>query len=97
MNSIKMHIDGSELYDRVVDGFAYFTGILAGSIIRYATTTTVVPVNDTLVKSILRDTGSIAITSVAINVTKESIRIIGAKAKPYIFAKITTSYIGDAE
>lgn len=96
MNSIKMNIDKSELYDSVVDGFACFTGILAGSIVRYATTT-VVPVNDTLVKSILRDTGSIALTSVAINVTKEGVRFIGAKAKPYIFAKITTSYIGDAE
>lgn len=76
-----------DMYDSVVDGIAQFTGIMVGVITRYATSTVVVPENDTLMKRILRDTGSIALSTVAITVTTSGVKMVGAYLKPFIVRK----------
>ena len=73
-------------YDNIVGGIAEFTGTLVGIAIRYATSS-VVPENDTLMKRVFRDMGSIALSGVAISVTTSGIKIIGACLKPCIVRK----------
>jgi len=75
-----------DLYDSVVDGIAQFTGILAGVMTRYATTR-VIPQNDSIMKMVLRESGSIALSTSAMGITSQSIKTIGAYLKPYIMRK----------
>ena len=75
-----------DLYDSVVDGIAQFTGIIVGVVARYATTH-VVPQNDTIMKRVLRESGSIALSTAAMGITSQSVKVIGAYLKPYIVRK----------
>lgn len=75
-----------DLYDSVVDGIAQCTGIVAGVITRYATAC-VVSQNDTMMKRVLRESGSIALTTAAIGLTQQGVKAIGAYLKPYIVRK----------
>ena len=75
-----------DLYDATVEGVALFTGIFVGVVTRYATTA-IVPQNDTLMKRVFRETGSIALSTAAMNITSQSIKTIGAYLKPYVVRK----------
>ena len=75
-----------DLYDSVVDGIAQFTGILAGVMTRYATTR-IVPQNDTVMKRVFRESGSIALSTAAMGITSQSVKTIGAYLKQYIVRK----------
>lgn len=75
-----------DLYDSVVDGIAQFTGILAGVMTRYATTC-IVPQNDTVMKKVLRESGSIALSTAAMGLTQHGVKVIGAYLKPFIVRK----------
>lgn len=84
--SKQMKVVEPDLYDSVVDGIAQFTGILVGVVTRYATTV-VTPQNDTLMKRVLRESGSIALSTAAMGITSQSVKTIGAYLKPYIVRK----------
>lgn len=75
-----------DLYDSVVDGVAQFTGILAGVMTRYATTR-IVPQHDTVMKRVFRESGSIALSSVAMGLMSQGVKTLGAYLKPYIIRK----------
>lgn len=75
-----------DLYDSVVDGIAQVTGIFVGVVTRYATTR-IAPQNDTIMKRVLRESGSIALSTAAMGITSQSVKTIGAYLKPYIVRK----------
>lgn len=75
-----------DIYDDVVEGIAMFGGILVGVVMRYATTV-IVPTHDTITKMILRESGSIAISTAAMNMTMSSVKYIGRYLKPKIVKK----------
>lgn len=75
-----------DLYDSVVDGIAQFTGILAGVITRYATAC-IVPQNDTIMKRVFRESGSIVLSTAAMGLTQQGVKAIGAYLKPHIIRK----------
>ena len=75
-----------DLYDSVVDGIAQFTGILAGVMTRYATTR-IAPQNDAMMKRVFRESGSIALSTAAMGIASQSIKMIGEYLKPYIVRK----------
>lgn len=75
-----------DLYDSVVNGIAEFVGILACVTTRYASTR-IVPQNDTVMKRVLRESGSIALSGAAMGITSQSVKTIGAYLKPYIVRK----------
>ena len=75
-----------DLYDSVVDGIAQFTGILAGVMTRYATTR-IVPQNDTIMKRVFRESGSIALSTAAMGITSQGVKVIGTYLKQYIVRK----------
>lgn len=85
-NENKQVLVEADLYDNVLEGVALFTGIFVGVITRYATTV-IVPQNDTLMKRVFRESGSIAVSTAAMNVTSQSIKVIGAYLKPYVMRK----------
>ncbi len=75
-----------DMYDSVVEGVAQFTGILVGVVTRYVTMG-IVPQNDTIMKRVLRESGSIALSTAAMGITSKSVRTIGAYLKQYIVRK----------
>lgn len=75
-----------DLYDSVVNVVAQFTGIFAGVVCR-CTTAGITPANDTLIKRVLRESGSIALSTAVMGMTSRSILTIGAYLKPYIVQK----------
>ena len=72
-----------DIYDGIIDGIAQFTGILVGVMTRYATTR-IVPQNDTIMKMVLRESGSIALSTAAMGLTQQGVKVIGAYLKPFI-------------
>ena len=72
-----------DLYDNTVEGIAQFTGILVGVMTRYATTR-IVPQNDTMMKMVLRESGSIALSTAMMGLTQQGVKAIGAYLKPFI-------------
>ncbi len=86
MENQQVKVVEPDLYDSVLDGVAEFVGILAGVMTRYATTR-VVPQNDTVIKMVFRESGSIALSTAAIGITSQSIKAIGACLKPFIVRK----------
>ena len=76
----------ADMYDNVLDGVASFVGIFAGVVCRYATTV-IAPANDTLMKRVFRETGSIALSSAVMGITSASVKTIGTYIKPYIVKK----------
>lgn len=76
----------SDMYDNIVDGIAQFSGILAGVFTRYATTR-IVPQNDTIMKRVFRESGSIALSTAAMGFTQQGVKVIGAYLKPFIVRK----------
>ena len=76
----------TDMYDNVVNGVAQFTGILAGVITRYATMQ-IVPQNDTVMKMVLRESGSIALSTAMMGFTQQGVKAIGAYLKPFIMRK----------
>lgn len=85
-NKQVMVVDEPDLYDNVVDGVAQFAGIVACMMTRYATTR-IVPQNDTVMKRVLRESGSIALSSVAMGLTQQGVKAIGAYLKPFVVRK----------
>jgi hypothetical protein len=73
-----------EMYESVVDGIAQFTGIFAGIVVRYMTSGGNAT---TMAKRILRETGSVALSTAAMNMTMTSVKVIGGYLKPYIVRK----------
>lgn len=76
-------VEEDDLYDNVVDGIATFGGILAMVVTRYSTSR-IAPVNDTVMKMVLRESGSIALATAAMTMTSVGIKAIGSYLKPYI-------------
>lgn len=70
-----------DMYESVVDGIAQFTGIFAGIVVRYMTSGGNAT---TMTKRILRETGSVALSTAAMNMTMTSVKVIGGYLKPYI-------------
>lgn len=81
MDKIKITTTEPDIYDNVVEGAALFAGIFVGIMTRYLTSS-IVPVNDTVLKRILRETGSVAISTAAMNMTTTSVKTIGQYLKP---------------
>ena len=72
-----------DLYDNTVEGIAQFAGIFMGVITRYVTSR-VIPQNDTIMKMVFRETGSIALATAAMGITSQSVKAIGAYLKPFV-------------
>lgn len=75
-----------DLYDSVLEGVAQFAGIFAGVIVRYATSR-IVPRNDSIMKMVLRESGSVALATVAMGSTQQGVKAIGAYLKPFVAGK----------
>lgn len=86
MDENKQVIVEPDLYDSVLEGVSQFIGIFVGVVTR-CVTTSIVPRNDTIMKMVLRETGSIALSTAAMGITSQSIKTIGTYLKPYIVQK----------
>lgn len=86
MDENQLNIVESDLYDNIVDEVAQFTSILAGAMTRYATTC-IIPQNDTIMKRVLRESGSIALSTAVMGLTKQGVKVIGAYLKQFIVRK----------
>ena len=74
-----------DMYDSVVDGIAQFTGICVGVFIRYATVN--MPAGTTMVKKVLHESGSLAMSTAAMGMTRICVKTIGEYLKPRIVKK----------
>lgn len=74
------------MYESIVDGIAQYAGIFAGIAVRYATSGGNVTAT-TVMKRILHETGSVALSTAAMNMTMVSVKVIGGYLKPYIVRK----------
>ena len=86
MSKIKITTNESDMYDAIIDGVAMFGGIFVGIVTRYATSV-IIPANDTVTKRIFRETGSIALSTAAMNITVSAVKELGQYLKPKIVHK----------
>lgn len=75
-----------DMYDSATEAGANFIGIVVGVLLRTATMR-VVPVNDTIAKMVLRESGSIAIATAGMTMTTQILKTVAATVKPYIVRK----------
>ena len=83
MENKQVKVVEPDLYDNAVEGIAQFAGIFVGVITRYATTR-VVPQNDSIMKLVFRESGSIMLSTAAMGFTQQSIKAIGAYLRPLL-------------
>lgn len=72
-----------DMYDNITEAIAQFAGIVSCVVTRYATSQ-VVPKNDTLMRRVLRESGSITLAGLAMNTTTMAVKVIAQRVKPYI-------------
>ncbi len=75
-----------DTYDGIVDGIAEFGGVCAYVLVRYATFNKA-PANDSIMKKVLREVGSVSLASVAMNATNSGVKYVGKTLKPYLVRK----------
>lgn len=80
---LEVKIVEPDMYDNITEAIAQFAGIVTGVITRYATSQ-IVPKNDTLMKRVLRESGSITLAGVAMSTTTIAVKKLSERVKPYI-------------
>lgn len=82
MDNVKQ-IGEKDTYDYVVDGVAIFCGIFVGTTVRLMTSQ-VLPENDTYIKKLLRESGSMTLMTLATNMTISGVTKFGKFIKPHL-------------